>query len=295
MSFKSKQTQQTQQTQQQTTTRDPYAAAKPGLDAAATNVTSWMNDPNAAAAYGGPRVAGMSGVTRSGLDNLSAGAGAGTSMAYLNDVIGGKYLDAQNPHLAQLTDSIKSQVMPSLNAQFSNAGMVGSTQHQGSIARGMSDAFAQPLFDQYNNERGLQQQAAGMLPTIDTQSAQNRIIAGQTGEGYDQRVLDAQRAMFEEAQAKRAAQLQQATGMLGSIGQAGGTQTTNGVTNGTTTSSNSPGLGQTLLGGAMALGGLYTGGAFGNIGQAVNTARYGNNGLPWAYNPNATWNGSTWS
>lgn len=287
MSFKSKQTQQTTST----ATRDPYAAAKPGLDAAAGAVTNWMSDPNAAAAYGGPRVAGMSGMTRSGLDNLSAGAGAGTSMAYLNDVIGGKYLDAENPHLAQLTDSIKSQVMPSVNAQFSNAGMVGSTQHQGSIARGLSDALAQPLFAQYNNERGLQQQAAGMLPTIDTQAAQNRIIAGQTGEGYDQRVLDAQRAAFEEAQAKRAAQLQQATGMLGSIGQAGGTQTTSGTTTGT----NSPGLGQTVLGGAMALGGLYTGGAFGGLGQAVNTARYGNNGLPWAYNPNATWNGSTWS
>lgn len=278
MSFGSKQT--------QTQTRTPYAAAVPGLNNAASSVTSWMNDPNASAAYDGQRVAGMTDTTRQGLDRLSTGAGANTSMGYLNDVIGGKYLDAQNPHLQQLTDSIKSQVMPNVNAQFSNAGMVGSTMHQGSLARGMSDALATPLFAQYNTERGLQQQAAGMLPGIDAGAAQNQVLAGQTAEGYDQRVLDAQRAAFEEAQAKRSAQLQQATGMLGSIGNAGGTSTTTGTTQ--------PGLGSQLLGGAMALGGLYTGGMFGGMGQVANSAMYGNNGLPWSSNPNATWNGSTW-
>ena len=248
MSFKSKQTQQTTST----ATRDPYAAAKPGLDAAAGAVTNWMSDPNAAAAYGGPRVAGMSGMTRSGLDNLSAGAGAGTSMAYLNDVIGGKYLDAENPHLAQLTDSIKSQVMPSVNAQFSNAGMVGSTQHQGSIARGLSDALAQPLFAQYNNERGLQQQAAGMLPGVSQGIIGNMLGAGQTAEGYDQRNIDAQRQAFDEARTAGLRPFQEATPLLSQIGSQGGT------TSGTTTQQTQVPLAQQIAGGAMMAGSLFS-------------------------------------
>lgn len=283
-----------------TMTRNPYAAAAPGLDMAAQSTTDWMNDPNAAAAYGGPRVAQMSDMTSEGIRGMFGGEGAAASSGYLKDVLGGKYLQADNPYLAQLTQSIRGQVMPSVNSQFSNAGMVGSTAHQGSLARGMTDALAQPLFAQYNNERGLQSQAAGMLPGIDAARSQQMVQAGQLGEGYDQRNLDAQRAMFEEAQQKRAQQLAMGTGLLGQIGQAGGTQTTNnsgyadsnntatnvgsstGQTNGTT--STNPGIGQTLLGGAMMAGSLYSGGAMGGMGGMFGS---GNNGLPWAANPNA--------
>lgn len=308
MSFGSKQTQAKNEatTNQATTgfnnqtvqTRDPYAAAKPGLDLAAASAQSYLADPTAAQAYGGPRVASMSGMTAAGLGGMFGQQGASNSMGYLNDVIGGKYLAADNPYLSQLTDSIKSQVMPGINSQFSASGMSGSTLHQGSLARGMSDALAQPLFAQYNNERNQQMQAAGMLPGIDTAAQQARVAAGQTAEGYDQRNYDAQKAAYDEAQARRAQQLQLGSGVLSQIGGVGGTTTTNQsgytnnsqtqLTNGTTTTSQNPGLGQTLLGAGMLGTSLLTGGALGGvgsllggIGSSASGGMFGNSGL-WA-------------
>lgn len=301
MSFGSKQTQATNQattnygTQNATSTatRDPYAAAKPGLDQAASMATRWMSDPSNYAAYSGPRVAQMSDMTAAGLGGMFGQQGASNSMGYLNDVIGGKYLDAGNPHLAALTDSIRSQVMPSINSQFSAAGMNGSTLHQGSLARGMTDALAAPLFQQYNAERGLQQQAAGMLPTIDQAAQAARVTAGQAGEGYQQRNLDAAMAAYNEEQQKKLAALQAGTGILGSIGSVGGTTSTSGTTsssgggttNGTTETSQNPGLAQMLAGGAMmgaslfggpmagmfgsGLGGMFGGGLGGGLGSFV--------------------------
>jgi len=247
----------------------------------------------------------MNGMTAAGIGNMFGNMGGNASAGYLNDVVSGRYLSAENPYLQQLTNSIKSQVMPSINAQFSNAGMTGSTLHQGSLARGMSDALAAPLFSQYNAERALQQQAAGALPGITDQIAKNQIAAGQAAEGYQQKSLDAEMAAFNEAQQKKIAALQAGTGILGTIGGMGGTASNSGATpssgggttNGTTTNEQTPGLGQALLGGAMALGGIASGmgglgglgGLGGMFGGMGNNLMYGNNGLPWAANPNPTY------
>ena len=283
MSFGSKNT--TEQTQ----TRNPYAAAVPALNAASNSATSYLNDPTQGMSYGGPRVQGMSDMTGQGLHNLGANAGAGVSSGYLKDVVGGQYLNAQNPHLQALTDSIRAQVMPSVNSQFSNAGMVGSSLHEGSIASGMTNALAPQLFNQYNQERQNQQQAAGMLPGVDANAAMNQVQAGQLGEGYGQRQLDANRSQYDEGQLARARQLQVGSGVASQIGQAGGTAS------GTMTQSSNPGLGQMLLGGAMMAGNLYTGGAmgagagavggmFGKMNSGAGGGMFGNGGL-WSDSP----------
>lgn len=266
-------------------TRSPYTAAQPGLQRAADSATDYLNDQTQGQSYNGPRVAGMSDTTGRGIQNLAAGAGAAHSSGYLRDVLGGQYLQAGNPYLSQLTESIRAQVLPSVNSQFSNAGMVGSSLHQGAIAGGISNALAPQLFNQYNQERQLQQQAAGMLPGIDATAAQNQIQAGQIGEGYNQRQLDANRSAYDEAQAARARQLQIGSNVLGQIGQAGGTTT------GTTSQESQPGLGQLALGGAMLAGSLYTGGAtgaFGSLGGLFGS------GAPSSYSPGSAANGG-WS
>jgi len=59
MSFNSKNTQATNQATtnygnqavSSTSTKDPYAAAKPGFDQAASMATGWMSDPSNYAAY----------------------------------------------------------------------------------------------------------------------------------------------------------------------------------------------------------------------------------------------------
>lgn len=87
---------------------------------------------------------------------------------YVSDVLGGRYLDpASNPHLAALTSSITDPIQASLSAQFGRAGRGNSGDAARYISQGMTAGLAQPLFAQYNQERGLQQGAAGMSGPLD--------------------------------------------------------------------------------------------------------------------------------
>jgi hypothetical protein len=90
---------------------------------------------------------------------------------YLSNVIGGQYLNpSSNPHLQGLSDSIWEQVAPNVSSVFSRAGRGTSASDSGlggALTRGFTSAMAGPMFQQYGQERGLQQQAAGMSTGID--------------------------------------------------------------------------------------------------------------------------------
>jgi len=246
------------QTQSQNSRRDPYAPAVPLLNQTAGGVSSYLSNPNSFAVYGGDRVAQMSDATRGGIDQLAGQAGANQSAGYLSRVLNGDYLNPGNPYTSQLVDSIRSSVMPSVNDTFSNAGMTGSTLHQGALMRGLSDAVAAPLFNSYQQERQNQMSAAQMLPGVESGAALNRIQAGQLGEGYDQRNIDAARQQFAETQMAPLMPYANASGIIGQIANAGGTSS------GTSTSTSTPSLGSQILGGAMmgasVLSAPYTGG-----------------------------------
>jgi hypothetical protein len=51
-----------------------------------------------------------------------------------------------------------------VNSAFSSAGRTGSDNHATDLARGVDQAANQVLFQNYQNERGLQNQAASLLP-----------------------------------------------------------------------------------------------------------------------------------
>jgi hypothetical protein len=233
--------------------RDPYAAAAPGLQSAGAGVTNWMNSPQAATSYSGPRVAQMSGQTQRGLDAMTASTGARQAESYLSDTVGGKYLATDNPYLQQLQDATRASVMPSINSRVSSSGMApGSSVDQALVGREMTRAMAQPLFNTYQNERGLQQQAAGMLPGVSQGIIGNQINAGQLAEGYDQRNIDAQRQAFEEARIAGLRPYAQGTDVLAKIGASGGTTTE------TSTRYVQPSPVQQIVGGAMMAGSLFT-------------------------------------
>lgn len=257
------------QTQKSTQTRDPYGAAKPAIDQSISGVQSWLSDPSSFAAYNG----GMSGNTRAGLDNLAASSGATQSRDYLSDVLSGKFLNADNPYQADLDASIRAAVAPSINSTFSNAGMSGSTLHQGSLMQGLTSGLAAPRYQNYMAERANMGQAAGLLPDVDNLISQNKITAGQTGEAYD-------RAQFEENRLAGLRPYLETQGLLQGYGNMGGTQT------GTSTTTSKPSTGEMIAGGAMTGLGLMTGmPQIGMIGTGVgNLAR----GAPWSY-------GSSWT
>lgn len=125
--------------QTQTSTATPYKAAQPLLDAQAGAATNYINDPNAT-------------------------AGAGAARDYYQNVVNGDYLTEGNPYTQAVIDSVRSSVMPGVNGSFSSAGLDGSTLHQGSLTKALTQGMAQPLFQNYQNERGMQQNAAAALP-----------------------------------------------------------------------------------------------------------------------------------
>lgn len=257
------------QTQKSTQTRAPYDPAQPAINQSISGIQSWLSNPASSQAYGG----GMSDWTQQGLGNLAASTGAKASSDYLTNVLSGKYLAADNPWQADLDASIRAAVMPSINSTFSNAGMSGSTLHQGSVAQGLTSGLAAPRYQNYMAERANMGQAAGLLPQVDNQISQNLLTAGQTSEAYD-------RAKFEEERLAGLRPYLETAGLLQGYGSMGGTQT------GTTTSKSSPGLGETIAGGVMTGVGLMSGmPQLGMIGTGVGNVMQG---APWSY-------GSSWT
>jgi hypothetical protein len=186
---------------------------------------------------------------------MTAGRGADQSLDYMSRMVGGEFLNAENPHLQALQRSVSSSVMPGINATFSRAGMSGSTTHQGSLARGLGDAMAPHLFNQFESERGRQQQAAMALPGMEHARGQQLIGAGQMQEGYDQRVIDDARARFEAERIAGLRPYYETVDMIRGIGGMGGTQ--DGTS--TTTTSQRPSTLGLIGGGLMTAAGLATG------------------------------------
>src|SRR3546814_18223363 len=59
--------------------------------------------------------------------------------SYMGDVLGGKYLDQQNPYLESMIDQTNDSVMERVNALFSTSGQTGSSrQDRKSVVSGKS-------------------------------------------------------------------------------------------------------------------------------------------------------------
>ena len=92
------------------------------------------------------------------------------AQGYTSDMMSGKYLDPNsNPHLGALTKAITDPIQASVSAQFGRAGRGTSASTSGlggAMTQAMTSGLAAPMFNQYNTERGLQQQASQMAPSM---------------------------------------------------------------------------------------------------------------------------------
>lgn len=102
-----------------------------------------------------------------GLSNLAFGPNPGLNAAngYAQDVLGGKYLNA-NPATEAMAHQAEQDAGNAVNSAFSLAGRTGSENNAAGLARGVAQAGNAIRFGQYNTERQNQQQAAGMLPSL---------------------------------------------------------------------------------------------------------------------------------
>jgi hypothetical protein len=83
------------------------------------------------------------------------------AQGYANDVLGGKYLNG-NPYNQQLANQVGSQI----TNQLSLSGRYGANN---ATTRGLAEGLAPVLNQNYQTERGYQQQAAGMAPDLANQ------------------------------------------------------------------------------------------------------------------------------
>lgn len=134
--------------QTQTSSATPYSAIQPALNSQAQMTSNYLQNRDPAEQ-----------------------AAANASRDYYSSVVNGDYLNAGNPYVQGVIDDVKANVMPSVNGTFSSAGLDGSTLHQGMLAKALTQGMAQPLFANYQNERGMQQNAAAALPGAAVQAS----------------------------------------------------------------------------------------------------------------------------
>lgn len=86
---------------------------------------------------------------------------------YINDTLGGKYLNS-NPYMDSIVHQGEQDAGNAVNSTFSLAGRTGGGNHATELARGVAQAGNQIRYGDYQNERGLQNQALGQLPGFST-------------------------------------------------------------------------------------------------------------------------------
>lgn len=233
--------------------RNAWGPALPGLTGSLNMMNQWMRDPGSMKTYQGKRVANLSGQTKQGLHALANNQGYGASGDYYKRVLGGEYLDAGNPYMEAMNTRAMNAVMPGINATFGRSGMTGSTIHQNQLAKGLGDAMAPHMFANYENERNRQMAAAGALPALYSQQANDMLRAGGIRDQHRQNRLNAKMGAFNEQRDRPMHVANAGFGNYLSAGQAFGRNnfSNQGNTYGTTSTTSSPSPFNTIMGGAM--------------------------------------------
>ena len=143
------------------------------------------------------------------------------------DVLGGKYLDQQNPYLKGMIDQTSDSVTDRINSLFSNAGQTGSSRQIGELGKQIADAENRLRYQSYGDEMGRMERAAQLGLGINQAANANAATLGALG------------ATAAEVPYIGAEKLAQGLGGLWSNSQ---------------TTKTSGGLGQALLGAGAQLG-----------------------------------------
>ncbi len=117
--------------------------------------------------YGGSTVIDFSPETEASLGARNTRALAGSQLVgdakqYSGDVLAGKFTSPEtNPFFRGVQDSVMSMVQPQAAGQFARAGRTGgSALANQSFAKGVTQAMQPALFGAYQQERGMQENAA---------------------------------------------------------------------------------------------------------------------------------------
>jgi hypothetical protein len=250
----------------QTTTSTPWAAQQPyleqGFQAASNlynNYTPQYYPGSTVSPLNSQQTTGLNSIYNYGMNGSPVSNAANTEQA---DTLNGDYLSAGNPYFQQMSNSIAATVTPQVESQYEAAGRYGSGDAANATASALSNEEGQLAFQNYGNERSIQQQAAFNAPSINNQNLTNLNAATSAGNAYQnqsQNELNNQVNAYNYYQQLPYQQLQSYQDSI------------NGTYGGTSTSTQpyySNPVGSALSG---ALGGAASGAALGSVVPGVGT------------------------
>jgi hypothetical protein len=278
---------QQQQTQQQSQT-SPWAPTQGTLQdiingvqgqagnyqpsAAETSALNTMQQNYASAPNLAPQATSLANdLSTGGPDRTGILSGAYSNVAStLNPFLNASYLDpTQTPGIAAALDTVRNDVANQVNGQFAGAGRDLSGMNQQALARGISQAEAPLLLNQYNQNVAAQQGAANALMSgagstasglsaLDQQQFANRAQGLGVGTSIPQLANSNATGILNAASMARSLPLQNLSALealINPIAALGGQST--GTSNTTSSSTMSPVQQFAMI--AQGLGGLFTG------------------------------------
>lgn len=254
-----------------TTTREIPAWAQPSAQNLLKRGEELSNKPYES--YAGQRIADMTPEQTAGLGMVANRALNGSpeetlSRNQFNDTMSGKYLDpASNPYLSSIVNRTMGDVASKVNSQFGGSNY-GTTAHQETLTRNLSDAATNIYGQNYANERTNQMKGLAVAPqfgNLDYANAQQLIGVGDIKRQESQDVLNNQYADWVASQNQPYRQIDVLGNALGAaVNGQGSVQAAGYQSNPYTTNRYANAIGGGLAG--YQLGNSLTGGEYGGYG-----------------------------
>ncbi len=150
-------------TQSQKTITEPWKPSQGGLVQSLVDVKKLYDQGGLVYDYPDETYAPLSPETQQAWGGIASRAQAGNplvgkSQSYVDDVISGKYLNADAPGAADM----RSKIIDQVNASKSMTGRYGSEAHSAALGRELGALE----YGRYMGERGFQDSAAALAPTL---------------------------------------------------------------------------------------------------------------------------------
>lgn len=168
----------------------------------------------------------------------------------LTSTLQGDYLNAGNPYMGQMMDTVAGQVRPRIDAQFAQSGRYGSGAHANAASSALANTAGQLAYQNYGDERQNQLRAMLFAPQLAQQDyfdAAKLAEVGGVREDLSQQGINEQMQRFQFENMAPWQQLAMYQNMI---------QGNPGSVNTSTTTQPRRSLGAGMIGGGVAGGGL---------------------------------------
>lgn len=228
-----------------------------------------LYDQGAPAYYPGQTVAGFTPTQTAAQNATIARATDGSPLVndaqtLADNTINGQYLN-DNPYLDQLMQTYGAKANATANSTFNKSGRLGSGANVATAGQAISDATLPYLFQNYQNERGLQNSAMGQAPTLANQDYKDLSALSAVGDAQqtqNQANINADMTKYNYNAEAPSNWLDQYLSRINGSGA-------NKLTTTNQTTSQSSGLGSTI-GAGLALGSMFVpGGQFAGLGSSI--------------------------